>query len=124
MGSARCVFSRPSSHPLLTLIYEHTSCPMNQFGGDPNQQLQVVSRHMQRSHVLRIDAFVQICKYYFWEKYGQQFFMNHCEDVVITGGVSDKAKFFELCYPRNWRTFFNAVVKDIKGIESDVSHPM
>ena len=93
---------------------------MNQFGGDSHQQLKAVARYMQRSHALRIDAFVLMCKYYFWVNFGQQFFMSHCEDVVITGGVSDKEKFFELCYPRNWRTFFNAVVKDMKGQEFSI----
>ena len=90
---------------------------MNQFDDDSNKQLQAFARYMQRSHTLRIDAFVLMCKYYFWLSFGQQFFLRQCEDVVITGGVSDKRKFFELCYPRNWRTFFNAVVKNIKGLE-------
>ena len=108
------------SPSILKSIHSHgrnKSFLMNQFGGDSNKQLQAVARYMQRSHTLRIDAFVLMCKYYFWVSFGQQFFLRHCEDVVITGGVSDKAKFFELCYPRNWQTFFNAVTKDIKGQE-------
>lgn len=62
-----------------------------------------------------MDAFVEMCKYHFWVRFGQQFFLTHCEDVVIAGGITSKATSFEVCYPRDWRTFFKAVLNDIKG---------